>query len=388
MAETHDKEAGASVEPDGPTELPQEPSAGSNSASQEEVGGESLDTNSASASEMAGGMSAIKGEEEVTPEGEQTGSAGNESVPVEAKPGEEASTKETVAPEEPPKAQAQEKSAEEASPKGTVAPEEPPKALPQEKSAEEASPKGTIAPEEPPKALPQEKSAEAEPGEEVVVLEERKPSAKPPVSASKMPRKTAAPRKRPVRRPKKVVKAPEKEPSGFVRDVAAAHSEIVADVYNRYGEDTIVVRSGGYHSLCRHLRDQAALRFDYLSLLTGAHYVGTEPRCEVVLELYSTPYNRRVRVKVLLPAEAPSVDSVADLWPTAGWQEREAYDMLGIHFHGHSDLRRILLPQYWEGHPLRKDYPWRGFRERSEEILQERLAKIPLETETKPYSFD
>lgn len=77
---------------------------------------------------------------------------------------------------------------------------------------------------------------------------------------------------------------------------------------------------------------------------------------EVVYHLYSIPFNKALAVKIIVPRDHPEVPSVAHIWRTANWHEREAFDLLGIHFAGHPDLRRILLPADWEGHPLRKDY--------------------------------
>ena len=95
------------------------------------------------------------------------------------------------------------------------------------------------------------------------------------------------------------------------------------------------------------------LQFDYLSCLSGVDYKG---KLGVVYHLYSMTHKHKIVLKVEVPTDAPNVPSVESIWKTANWHEREAFDLLGIHFVGHPDQRRILLPDDWEGHPLRKDY--------------------------------
>src|SRR4029079_6236905 len=101
-------------------------------------------------------------------------------------------------------------------------------------------------------------------------------------------------------------------------------------------------------------RDDANPPFEYLSDLTCVHYPDNPAPFEVVYNLYSISKNERVRLKV---ATNDGVDSVKSVWPSAAWLEREVYDLFGVTFHNHPDLRRILLPPDWDGHPLRKDYP-------------------------------
>ncbi len=101
--------------------------------------------------------------------------------------------------------------------------------------------------------------------------------------------------------------------------------------------------------------------FDMLSCITG---IDTGSTIEIVYVLYSIPYNTRVMVKIALSREHPEVDSVADIWRSANWLEREVFDMFGVDFKNHPDLRRILMPADWEGFPLRKDYqPQERYRE-------------------------
>jgi len=123
------------------------------------------------------------------------------------------------------------------------------------------------------------------------------------------------------------------------------------------GELNVTVLPEHLLAAARLLRDQAALSFTFLSDLTGVDCGGDE--FEVVYHLLSITHRSRVRIKVRIPrgAELPSVTGV---WPAANWHEREAYDLLGITFAGHPDLKRILTPDGFSGHPLRKEYPLGG----------------------------
>jgi len=126
------------------------------------------------------------------------------------------------------------------------------------------------------------------------------------------------------------------------------------------GEITLQVRSEDILPLCRVLHDEPALAFDFLVDLCGVDNLPGEPRFEVVYHLRSMKTKDQIRLKVSLPGSSPRISSVLSVWKGADWMEREAFDMFGIIFEGHPDLRRILLPPEWEGFPLRKDYPLRG----------------------------
>lgn len=110
-----------------------------------------------------------------------------------------------------------------------------------------------------------------------------------------------------------------------------------------------------WRALAEHLAQDEALAFDFLLCLTGLDYAADDQFC-VALDLRSMRHRHEFAVKVYVDRDEPRVPSVMDLWPAANWHEREAYDLFGIVFEGHSDLRRILLPEDWDGHPLRKDY--------------------------------
>ena len=122
---------------------------------------------------------------------------------------------------------------------------------------------------------------------------------------------------------------------------------------------TVYVPAQHLVATCRTLRDHPSLRFNVLIEVTAADYLPREPRFEVVYHLLSIPNRQRVRMKVRVASNEINgvVPTVQSVWPAAGWPEREVWDMFGIVFAGHGDLRRLLMPEDWEGHPARKDYP-------------------------------
>jgi NADH-quinone oxidoreductase subunit C len=122
------------------------------------------------------------------------------------------------------------------------------------------------------------------------------------------------------------------------------------------GEETILVRREKIAEICLFLRDHPELRFNYLTEVCGVDFPEREERFEIVYHLYSLESYKRVRLKVLTDEEKP-VPSVTSVWPTANWHEREVFDMFGVKFSGHPDLRRVLMPEDFEKHPLRKDFP-------------------------------
>ncbi|HXF36548.1 MAG TPA: NADH-quinone oxidoreductase subunit C, partial [Actinomycetota bacterium] len=138
-------------------------------------------------------------------------------------------------------------------------------------------------------------------------------------------------------------------------DLAARLRERFPDVLVARGEVTVIVDRGELRAALVHLRDDPDLGLGFLSSVTATDHPGREPRSWVVYELRSIRHRHRVRVKVGLPGNDLRVPSVVDLFPTADWHERETYDFYGIVFEGHPNLARILLPDGWEGFPLRKD---------------------------------
>ncbi len=142
-------------------------------------------------------------------------------------------------------------------------------------------------------------------------------------------------------------------------------------------EHIVYLPAARLHEVLTWLRDTPGQEYDYLKDVTGIDY-GTGTSLQVVYELWSMEHRRQLRVKVELPLDQLELDSAYYLWRAADWLERECYDMFGVVFHGHPDLRRILMPyNYAEGHPLRKDFPLRGRFSRSE---QTRRA-LSMETE-------
>ncbi len=134
---------------------------------------------------------------------------------------------------------------------------------------------------------------------------------------------------------------------------------IVAGKLDR-GETTLEIAPAKITSICGFLKyDQKFIR---LSTVTAVDRYPAEPRFEVVYHLHSVQQKQRVRLKCRLPGEEPTIESVTSVWRSANWYEREVFDLFGIQFTNHPDLRRIMMPDDWEGHPLRKDYPVTGSR--------------------------
>jgi NADH-quinone oxidoreductase subunit C len=133
--------------------------------------------------------------------------------------------------------------------------------------------------------------------------------------------------------------------------------EAIQDVIEFRGETTLVVKPSAISDVCQFFRDTEGLEYNFLSDVSVVDYYPQNPRFAVCYHLYSMLYNRRIRLKVYLPGDAPRVASIISVFPAANFQEREGFDLMGIIFEGHPYLKRILMPEDWEGHPLRKDYP-------------------------------
>lgn len=127
-------------------------------------------------------------------------------------------------------------------------------------------------------------------------------------------------------------------------------------------ELSIYIERGHIREVCALLRDERDCPFNFLSDVTCVDWYPSEPRFEVIYQLLSIPKKERVRLKVRLDGSSPVVESVISVWPAANFFEREVYDLFGVRFTGHPFLRRIQMPEDWEGHPLRKDYPVEGYR--------------------------
>jgi NADH-quinone oxidoreductase subunit C len=131
----------------------------------------------------------------------------------------------------------------------------------------------------------------------------------------------------------------------------------ILDTGSQHGNEWARIRREDWKAVCQFLRDDPATQMNMFIDLTCVDRFGREPRFDVVLHLYSVDKKHRIRLYGGASEEEPTIDSVASVWAGANWFEREAYDLYGIRFQGHPDLRRILMYPEFVGHPLRKDYP-------------------------------
>ncbi|MDE2907463.1 MAG: NADH-quinone oxidoreductase subunit C [Acidobacteriota bacterium] len=205
------------------------------------------------------------------------------------------------------------------------------------------------------------------------VAEKSAPSAGKPAAAAKPAAEAAARKPAPKPRPKPKPKAPPEPPKApedqappdgmeLPKTVTAVQGGVpgaVQQVSYWVGDWTVIVAVDRLLDVMRFLKDDASTLFDYCSDVTAADWPPREKRFDVVYCLYSTRLRHRLRVKVRVGEEDP-VESVTQLWPAADWLEREVYDQFGIDIVNHPDLRRILMPEQWQGYPQRKDYPLEG----------------------------
>jgi NADH-quinone oxidoreductase subunit C len=186
------------------------------------------------------------------------------------------------------------------------------------------------------------------------------PAAKPPAApAASAPAKTAAAgapgaaAKPPAAPPKPPAPKPDPWESPLIEKLRKSYGSGLREASTYMKQNYMVVDKSIAGEVLRILRDQDG--FDYLVDVTAVHYPKREEQFDIVWILYSFAHNQRIRVKTAIK-EGEAAPSMVPLWPTANWLEREVFDMFGIHFTGHPDLRRILMPEDWKGHPLRKDY--------------------------------
>lgn len=147
-----------------------------------------------------------------------------------------------------------------------------------------------------------------------------------------------------------------------MQKLRAWDAQVVAEVIEFRGETTIVVPPQHLKRVAEYLLGEASLRFSFLSDITTVDRYPLEPRFEVNYQLLSLDRRERLRLRVKLGGKDPAIATVTSVWPTANWHERENFDLFGIRFEGHPNLTRIVMPDEWEGHPLRKDYPTEGYR--------------------------
>ena len=210
----------------------------------------------------------------------------------------------------------------------------------------------------PPQAIPDAGQLAGADAEKAAMVEQ----AKSRVAAVKesLEGKTAAPAgapKPPVKKKEEGPKPTDASNHPLVQRLRSHFSGAVLNATEFLGQLSVSIDSAAVTDICGFLRREPEAAFDYLSDLTCVHYpTRTDGPLEMVYNLYSISRNERVRLKAALSDDG-EIESVTSVWPSANWMEREVYDLFGVRFRNHPDLRRILLPPDWEGHPLRKDYP-------------------------------
>jgi len=152
-----------------------------------------------------------------------------------------------------------------------------------------------------------------------------------------------------------------KEAPALARLLSWNKAAVTGAKYDR-DELTVYIDRPFIREACAILRDDSTVPFNFLSDVTCVDWYPSEPRFELVYHLLSIPQKDRVRLKVKVSGDDASIESVTAVWPSANFFEREIFDLFGVRFQGHPYLRRILMPEDWEGHPLRKDYPVEGYR--------------------------
>ena len=162
--------------------------------------------------------------------------------------------------------------------------------------------------------------------------------------------------------PNSVAESQAIEKNEMVRRLRAWDPQAVAEVREFRGEVTVIVPREHLRRAAEFICGERDLGFTHLSDLSSIDLYPVEPRFEVNYHFVSMSRKEKLRLKVRVPGSDPVVESVTPVWPGANWPEREVFDLFGIRFEGHADLRRIVLPVDWEGHPLRKDYPVEGPR--------------------------
>jgi len=158
----------------------------------------------------------------------------------------------------------------------------------------------------------------------------------------------------------------EMEKKKVLEELKQKFPEKIKEISVQFGDESIIVESGSLLDVVQFLKNEPC-SYSMLLDLTCVDYKGQEPRFEMVYHLYSLSNKQRLRIKARLAEKDLWIDSLTSLWKNANWLEREIYDMFGVHFKGHPDLRRIFMYEGFEGYPLRKDYP-----------LRKRQPRIPL----------
>jgi NADH-quinone oxidoreductase subunit C len=138
------------------------------------------------------------------------------------------------------------------------------------------------------------------------------------------------------------------------------YKDSILGTHSQCGDETVIVSLKSFKNMICYLKQDPEWQMNYLVDITAVDYFGEEreERFEIVYHLSSFHFKRRIRIKVPVPEKNLEVETLSDLWPAANWLEREVWDMFGIRFKGHPDLRRLFMAEEFEGHPLRKDYPY------------------------------
>jgi NADH-quinone oxidoreductase subunit C len=224
---------------------------------------------------------------------------------------------------------------------------------PPEPGSQTDAPVGAAPPEEAGPIASASLSADAEKDAQVEAAKARVAAAKE--AAQKAAASAPGAPKPPVKKKAEGPKPVDASNHPLVKKLREKFADVVVDATEFLGQLSIRIQRSRILEVCEALKSDSETPFNYLSDLTCVHYPDNqETPFEVVYNLYSIPANERVRLKVATNGEG--VESVTSVWPSAAWPEREVYDLFGVVFSGHPDLRRILLPPDWEGHPLRKDY--------------------------------
>lgn len=151
-------------------------------------------------------------------------------------------------------------------------------------------------------------------------------------------------------------------PQFAVQRLKMQFGDAVGEIKEALGEVSVYIKRERILDVCRFLKEDSKLLFSMLSDLTSVDLgIEADPRFEVIYHLHSLPNRIRIRLKVRVSEDDCHLATVSTIWRTANWHEREVFDLMGIHFDGHPDLRKILTPDDLEGHPLRKDFPLRGY---------------------------
>lgn len=166
-----------------------------------------------------------------------------------------------------------------------------------------------------------------------------------------------------------------------VKKIETAVPEAIEEVADFRGERTIFVKKDQLKTVCQLLRDDEELQYNFLSDICADDLLPEFPRFAVNYHLYSIPKNHRLRLRVWVEDPDEGVETMTDVWPIANWLEMEVWDLMGIQFKGNGSLRRLFLPEDWQGHPLRKDYPL-GYEEVQFSFNWEEINK------KKPYAKD